>query len=86
MPRSRGGYAGCRGSETQPLAAAGAAYRSDPGRSDLGEGLIFSGVFHVEEHVVIGFFKGETVAASIPAMGGGGIVGLLSVVLYLSRS
>jgi len=43
-------------------------------------------VFHVEEHVVIGFFKGETVAASIPAMGGGGIVGLLSVVLYLSRS
>jgi hypothetical protein len=50
----------------------------------LGEGLIFSVVFilfHVVEHVVIGFFKGETVAASIPAIGGGGITGLLSVVL-----
>lgn len=52
----------------------------------LGEGLIFSVVFivfHVVEHVVIGFFKGETVAASVPVIGGGGIAGLLSVaVIY----
>lgn len=50
----------------------------------LGEGLIFSVVFivfHVVEHVVIGFFKGETVAASVPVIGGGGILGLLSVTL-----
>jgi hypothetical protein len=50
----------------------------------LGECLIFSVVFivfHVVEHMVIGFFKGETVAASVPVIGGGGIAGLLSVAL-----
>jgi hypothetical protein len=50
----------------------------------LGECLLFSVVFivfHVVEHMVIGFFKGESVAASIPVIGGGGIAGLLSVAL-----
>lgn len=36
-------------------------------------------VFHVLEEVVIGLFHGETVAENIPAIGGGGIGGLLCV-------
>jgi hypothetical protein len=50
----------------------------------LGESLIFSVVFicfHVLEHVVIGLFTGETLRANIPAIGGGGLVGLLSVAM-----
>lgn len=39
--------------------------------------------FHVAEHVVVGWFKGETVAASVPAIGGGGFAGLLCVTLIL---
>jgi hypothetical protein len=39
--------------------------------------------FHILEHVVIGFFKRESIAASIPAIGGGGLVGLVSVALIL---
>lgn len=39
--------------------------------------------FHVVEHVVVGWFKGETVAASVPAIGGGGFAGLLCVTLIL---
>jgi hypothetical protein len=35
--------------------------------------------FHVLEHVVIGVFKGETLVASLPPVGGGGLAGLLSV-------
>jgi hypothetical protein len=32
--------------------------------------------FHVVEHLVIGLVKGETFAASIPHIGGGGLAGL----------
>jgi hypothetical protein len=35
--------------------------------------------FHIVEHIVIGFFKGETLAASVPPIGGGGLVGLAIV-------
>jgi hypothetical protein len=35
--------------------------------------------FHVLEEVVVGLFHGETIADSIPAIGGGGIGGLLCV-------
>ncbi len=35
--------------------------------------------FHVLEHVVIGVFKGKTVLASLPSIGGGGFAGVLSV-------
>lgn len=40
-------------------------------------------VFHIVEHLVVGLVKGETVAASIPVIGGGGLAGLFSIaVLY----
>jgi hypothetical protein len=39
--------------------------------------------FHILEHVVIGLFHGETIAASIPAIGGGGFAGLLCVAVIL---
>jgi hypothetical protein len=32
--------------------------------------------FHVVEHIVIGLVKGETLAASVPHIGGGGLAGL----------
>jgi hypothetical protein len=35
--------------------------------------------FHVLEHVLVGAFKGETLASSLPTIGGGGLAGLLSV-------
>ena len=52
----------------------------------LGESLIFTVVFicfHILEHVVIGLIKRESIAASIPAIGGGGLAGLVSVGLIL---
>jgi hypothetical protein len=52
----------------------------------LGESLIFTVVFicfHVVEHLIIGLFKRESIAASIPAIGGGGMAGLVSVGLIL---
>jgi hypothetical protein len=39
--------------------------------------------FHIVEHTVIGLFHGETIAASIPAIGGGGFAGLLCVAVIL---
>jgi hypothetical protein len=36
-------------------------------------------VFHVVEHLVIGLVKGETFAASVPHIGGGGLAGLACV-------
>lgn len=39
--------------------------------------------FHIIEHVVIGLFYGESLQASIPAIGGGGYAGLASVALIL---
>lgn len=48
----------------------------------VGESLIFTAMFicfHIAEHVVIGLFKGETVTSSVPAIGGGGLAGLLTV-------
>jgi hypothetical protein len=39
--------------------------------------------FHVLEHVVVGFFKGETIARSIPAIGGGGLAGVICVAVIL---
>jgi hypothetical protein len=52
----------------------------------VGESLIFAIVFicfHVVEHVVIGLFKGETIAASVPAIGGGGLAGLACVAVIM---
>lgn len=43
--------------------------------------------FHILEHIVIGhFFKHETVAASVPHIGGGGLLGLclVSAVLFIA--
>ncbi len=40
-------------------------------------------VFHVVEKVVIGLFAGETTSASLPAIGGGGLAGLLCVAVIL---
>jgi hypothetical protein len=40
-------------------------------------------VFHVIEEVVVGMVAGKTAAESVPAIGGGGVVGLVSVaILY----
>jgi hypothetical protein len=39
--------------------------------------------FHVVEHLVIGLAKGETFAASIPHIGGGGLAGLACVAASL---
>lgn len=40
-------------------------------------------VFHVIERIVIGLIGGETVAASVPSIGGGGLIGILCVSLIL---
>ena len=50
----------------------------------LTESFTFAGVFivfHIVESIVVGVIKGESVAASIPVIGGGGIAGLLSVAM-----
>jgi hypothetical protein len=39
--------------------------------------------FHIVEHMVIGLLKGETVAESVPAIGGGGFAGLACVAAIL---
>ena len=39
--------------------------------------------FHVVEHVVIGAFRGESIAASVPSFGGGGTVGILLVAIIM---
>lgn len=39
--------------------------------------------FHIIEHVAVGLFQRETIAASIPAIGGGGFAGLVCVALIL---
>ncbi len=39
--------------------------------------------FHIIEHLVVGLFRGEDVAASVPAIGGGGFAGLICVGLIL---
>jgi hypothetical protein len=39
--------------------------------------------FHVLEKVVIGLFAGETIAASVPSIGGGGLMGVVCVGLIL---
>jgi hypothetical protein len=43
--------------------------------------------FHVVEHVVVGLAERETVEASIPAIGGGGLAGVVCVVVlfFLAR-
>ena len=42
--------------------------------------------FHVVEHVVIGIFAGDAVAASVPAIGGGGLPGVacVSAILFFA--
>jgi hypothetical protein len=48
----------------------------------FGESFLFTVLFicfHIAEHVVIGLFKGETVTTSVPAIGGGGLAGLITV-------
>jgi hypothetical protein len=45
----------------------------------LQESLLLTALFigfHVVEHLIIGLVKGETFAASIPHIGGGGLAGL----------
>lgn len=52
----------------------------------LYESLLFTFLFiffHVVEKVLIGLIGGETVAASVPAIGGGGLKGLLSVAVIM---
>jgi hypothetical protein len=44
---------------------------------------IFFLCFHVVEKTVEGLFRGQTVAASLPRIGGGGFVGLASVTVIL---
>lgn len=39
--------------------------------------------FHIVEHAIIGLVKGETLAASIPHIGGGGLAGLACVAVIL---
>jgi hypothetical protein len=39
--------------------------------------------FHVVEHIAIGLFKGDTLAASVPHIGGGGLAGLACVAVIL---
>jgi hypothetical protein len=54
--------------------------------SILYEACVFAVVFicfHVLEHAVIGLIKGKSVAASIPAIGGGGLAGLACVAAIL---
>jgi hypothetical protein len=54
----------------------------------LGDSILFSVlfiIFHVVEHVIIGLWEGETIAASVPVIGGGGLAGLVSVaVIYFA--
>lgn len=48
----------------------------------LHESFLFTVIFicfHVAEKVTIGLVKGETLAASVPAIGGGGLAGLMCV-------
>ena len=40
--------------------------------------VLFIG-FHIAEKVILGLFKGQTLSASLPAIGGGGLSGLLCV-------
>ena len=50
--------------------------------SILYESLLLTALFicfHVVEHIVIGRFKGEALAASVPHIGGGGLAGLACV-------
>lgn len=52
----------------------------------LGDALIFTVAFicfHILEHMAIGLYRGESVAASIPAIGGGGLAGLFTVATIL---
>jgi hypothetical protein len=52
----------------------------------LFEGLLFSIlfiVFHVLEKVITGLIQGKEAAASVPAIGGGGLAGLASVTLIM---
>jgi hypothetical protein len=37
--------------------------------------------FHIVEHIVIGLFKGQALAASVPYIGGGGLEGLACVAM-----
>ena len=55
----------------------------------LHDSLLFTVLFisfHVLEHVVIGLVHGETLAGSVPAIGGGGFAGLLcaAVICFVS--
>src|SRR5271166_3817880 len=55
----------------------------------VSDALIFTLLFlvvHVLEEVIVGHFRGESLAASVPVIGGGGIVGLLcvSVILFFT--
>jgi len=40
-------------------------------------------LFHVFESVVVGLFRGHTLAASVPSFGGGGDIGLMTVSLIM---
>ena len=40
-------------------------------------------IFHLVEHIIIGLIRGQGVRTSIPAIGGGGLAGLLCVAVIL---
>ncbi|MFO1067625.1 MAG: hypothetical protein U1E14_03790 [Geminicoccaceae bacterium] len=52
----------------------------------LHEALLFALVFiavHYLEHILIGWLHGESLRASVPAVGGGGLPGLLSTAVLM---
>ena len=52
----------------------------------LHDSILFSVLFiafHVVEEVVVGLFKGEDARSSVPAIGGGGLAGVLCVAVIL---
>ena len=55
----------------------------------LHESCLFALLFiavHYLEHIVVGWFQGETIRASVPAIGGGGLPGLVCVAVLMAVS
>jgi hypothetical protein len=55
----------------------------------LHESVVFALLFiavHYLEHIIVGLFQGETVRASVPAIGGGGIAGLVCAAVIMAVS
>ena len=55
----------------------------------LHESLVFALLFiavHYLEHIIVGWFHDETISASVPAVGGGGLAGLVCVAVLMAVS